>query len=385
MRILFLTTVLPGRRRMGSEAASQSIIDALRESGAEVTVIGYVRSGDDYRVGTSEVCAGRRPIETRAAGWRPLVWFLASVSFNIPYSVAKYRSRAFVGAVRTALREKAFELVVVDHVQMSWLLTSIRMAGPVVAIAHNVEHQMYRDITTGSASPLQRWLYAREGRKLHGMERALASRVDQLWVLTRADAESFGTLRGTASVREISMPANPRLSTSPAPAKEFDVGLAGSWTWKANDCGIRWFFAEVYPQLPSTCSIRVAGSGADWLRGRYRNVEVAGFVDDLDRWLRSARVIAIPTLSGGGIQIKTLDAIASGTPIVATPVALRGIDDPPSTVSVARNATEFAARLEAAIAHPVAGEVASDALDWSLQRRRRLGIDIARNIEHLMR
>jgi len=215
VKILFLTTVLPGKRRMGSEAASQAIIDALRDSGADVTVVGYVRTGDDYRAGTSEVCAGRRPIETRAAGWRPIVWFLASVSLNIPYSVAKYRSRAFVSAVRSTLREQAFQVVVVDHVQMSWLLTSIRPAGPVVAVAHNVEHRMYKDIVVGSASALQRWIYGRESRKLQGMERALANRVDQLWVLTRADAESFSALGGRASVREITLPANPRASFPP--------------------------------------------------------------------------------------------------------------------------------------------------------------------------
>ena len=383
MKILFLTTVLPGKRRMGSEAASQAIIDALRDSGADVTVVGYVRTGDDYRAGTSEVCAGRRPIETRAAGWRPIVWFLASVSLNIPYSVAKYRSRAFVSAVRSTLREQAFQVVVVDHVQMSWLLTSIRPAGPVVAVAHNVEHRMYKDIVVGSASALQRWIYGRESRKLQGMERALANRVDQLWVLTRADAESFSALGGRASVREITLPANPRASISPPPAKEFDIGLAGSWTWKANECGLRWFFAEVYPKLAPTCSIRVAGTGADWLQGRYRNVEVVGFVHDLDRWLRSARVIAIPTLSGGGIEIKTLNAIASGTYIVATAVALRGIDAPPSTVSLAGSATAFAASLDAAISRP-AGEVASVAVDWSVRRRRRFGIEMARNIEHLL-
>jgi hypothetical protein len=48
--------------------------------------------------------------------------------------------------------------------------------------------------------------------------------------------------------------------------------------------------------------------------------------------MAQAKVVAIPTLSGGGIQIKTLDAIASGSAIVATPVALRGISDPPATV-----------------------------------------------------
>ena len=68
LKVLFLTTVLPRKRRMGSEVASQTVIDALTELGAEVTVVGYIRTDDDYSLGSREVCAGKRYIETKGAG-----------------------------------------------------------------------------------------------------------------------------------------------------------------------------------------------------------------------------------------------------------------------------------------------------------------------------
>jgi hypothetical protein len=58
--------------------------------------------------------------------------------------------------------------------------------------------------------------------------------------------------------------------------------------------------------------------------------------------MAQARVLAIPTLSGGGIEIKTLDAIASGSQIVAMPTAIRGISKPPPTVQIAQNHQQFA-------------------------------------------
>ena len=102
--------------------------------------------------------------------------------------------------------------------------------------------------------------------------------------------------------------------------------------------------------MPTNLSIHVAGKGADWLDGKYPNIIYCGVVPDAQEFMAFSRVVAIPTLSGGGIQIKTLDAITSGSFIVATTVGLRGISHPPSTVKIADNPEEFAASLVSAVA-----------------------------------
>jgi hypothetical protein len=56
--------------------------------------------------------------------------------------------------------------------------------------------------------------------------------------------------------------------------------MVGGWIWKPNADGLHWFFEQVYPHLPATISIQVAGRGADWLRDRYPNVTYWGFVED---------------------------------------------------------------------------------------------------------
>jgi glycosyltransferase involved in cell wall biosynthesis len=54
-------------------------------------------------------------------------------------------------------------------------------------------------------------------------------------------------------------------------------------------------------------------------------VEVTGEVPDLAAWLRRAQVYACPMLAGTGIKNKLLEALASGAPSVATPLACRGL------------------------------------------------------------
>ena len=137
----------------------------------------------------------------------------------------------------------------------------------------------------------------------------------------------------------------------------------------------------VYPHLPTNLSIHVAGRGAEWLIDKYPNINYRGFVPDAQEFMAQAKVVAIPILSGGGIQIKTLDAIASGSAIVATPVALRGISDPPQTLQRAKHPEDFANLLVSAIHSPAKQQTSDDAFNWFAVRREQFLSDIANAIE----
>src|SRR5260370_16911839 len=113
-----------------------------------------------------------------------------------------------------------------------------------------------------------------------------------------------------------------------------DVALMGTWTWRINAASLDWFVSQVLPLLPAHTSVAVAGAGADHLRGRYPNVTICGRVDDGSAFLRSARVVAVPSTARAGVQIKTLDAIASGRPVVPSSLPMRGIEHPPPTTHV---------------------------------------------------
>jgi glycosyltransferase involved in cell wall biosynthesis len=270
--------------------------------------------------------------------------------------------------VNGLLKTDPYDLVIIDHVQMSWLADTIAHQGRTVGLAHNIEHQMYRSFGNDQSSGMRSWIFRREGRLLEKLETRFANQVDQMWALTKHDADYFQKIKENGDAKEIPLPASAPPSKPASVLKEFGIGLIGSWTWKANEEGLRWFFDMVYPHCSRDISICIAGNGAGWLDGRYPNVRYMGFVDDARVFLEKARVVAIPTLSGGGIQIKTLDAIASGSPIVATPLALRGIADPPSTVSVAETAEEFADKLLAALNTTNTESSTALAIEWSRQR-----------------
>ncbi|HBQ5903689.1 TPA: glycosyltransferase family 4 protein, partial [Klebsiella pneumoniae subsp. pneumoniae] len=171
----------------------------------------------------------------------------------------------------------------------------------------------------------------------------------QVWSLSENDTAYYSKLNNSAynSLTCITFDALPLLEPDlqPLPEANYDVSLLGTWSWDANMKGLRWFFDNVYPLLPMEITIQVAGKGADWLTDKYKNVKYKGFVEDAHEFLSKSKVIAIPSISGAGVQIKTLDAITIGRPIVASEFALRGLEDIPSYVYSSRQASEMAKQI----------------------------------------
>ncbi|MBA2348528.1 MAG: glycosyltransferase, partial [Solirubrobacterales bacterium] len=157
----------------------------------------------------------------------------------------------------------------------------------------------------------------------------------------------------------------------------------GTWTWAANGVGLAWWTDEVLPLLPPGLRIRVGGAGAQQLTG-VPGLELVERVDDAASFLRAARTVVVPAVAGAGLQIKTLDAIASGRAVVATPVAMRGIDDPPPSLRVADEAAAFADAIRRSLAEG-APDGGAHAEAWARARRERFAAELDAAVAALVR
>jgi glycosyltransferase involved in cell wall biosynthesis len=111
---------------------------------------------------------------------------------------------------------------------------------------------------------------------------------------------------------------------------------------------VEYFLGSVLPLVhlrnPSA-TVAIAGRGAppNLLRYQSKTVEFLGFVEDLDKLLQEAAVVVVPLLSGGGIKIKVLEAMARGCAVVSTSI---GAEDTGAvhgeSILIADNAVDFA-------------------------------------------
>ena len=106
----------------------------------------------------------------------------------------------------------------------------------------------------------------------------------------------------------------------------------GSLTYSANYDAMQWFLAEIYPciraQVPdvsltitgSTVGVDPAGLALD------DSVRLTGYVEDVRIPVAEATVAIAPIRQGGGTRLKILEAMALGTPVVATAKGAEGLD-----------------------------------------------------------
>jgi glycosyltransferase involved in cell wall biosynthesis len=121
------------------------------------------------------------------------------------------------------------------------------------------------------------------------------------------------------------------LACSASSGEPIDLLFVGQSTGP-NLVGIRWFLEEVWPLLAERrYSISIVGKIETLVREqlpdlyeRFKGLFV-GPVAELEPYYAAARCVIAPMISGTGISIKTVEALALGKPFVGTAKAYRGM------------------------------------------------------------
>jgi glycosyltransferase involved in cell wall biosynthesis len=130
------------------------------------------------------------------------------------------------------------------------------------------------------------------------------------------------------------------------------VVFTGNLGYFANADAVVWFAERVLPLLRrSLPAVRFEVVGARPPRALRRLARAGAFtlvgpVDDVGERLRSAQAAVAPLQAGSGQSNKTLEALASGTPAVVSPLAAAGLEARDGEhLLVAASAEDFAAAL----------------------------------------
>jgi sugar transferase (PEP-CTERM/EpsH1 system associated) len=231
---------------------------------------------------------------------------------------------------RRALGEALSRGADVVHVQLVRLAPLLPAGGraPCVvdlvdALSQNIARRAARDRGPTRA------FWRLEARRLRALEANVIARAAHSVVVSDADREALG--------------GGPRLSTVPngvdgvrfafdgAVRANADIVFTGNLGYFANADAAAWFAHEAFPRVREgrrSARFLIAGarpSRAVRALGRLSGVTVLGPVEDMAAVIRAARVAVAPLQSGSGQQSKILEAMACGTPVVASPLALAGI------------------------------------------------------------
>lgn len=263
----------------------------------------------------------RRDHPAAEAKWRSLL------TMQSQYKAANASARLDRWLAKHANR---YDVVIAEHTQLSWARIP---AGPLRALnTHNLEHEMIRR-TAETDNKRLRAAYRRfDAMKLRREENAAYRNFDLIATCSE---------REEAAIREAAPEANVFTAPNGVDVEKFsnwegraedcgDIVFAGTMNYFPNEQGVEFFHREIFPEIlklrpETTVSIVGVNPKNHILALDAPNFRVHGGVPEIADYYRSAKVLAVPLLSGSGTRIKILEAAAAGAPIVTTPIGCEGI------------------------------------------------------------
>jgi glycosyltransferase involved in cell wall biosynthesis len=239
-----------------------------------------------------------------------------------------------------------------DLVQVEWVEAAIlikKRGTPLVLDAHDVMAKPFARAAAsksgfaGIISSLLAW-------GVKAVELRIMRRFDRIITLSEFDRKYLKGLWPAAPVTAIPIPAGLDITERDYKRKPGTILFLASYKYRpVNVAAALWFYREVFPRIKISvpdARFVIAGYGPPpelTALAADPQIEVPGFVDDLDRCHKEAAVFVAPILTGGGIIVKLLDALAAGTPTVATTFGNEGVGALPGRdLLVADEPGEFA-------------------------------------------
>jgi glycosyltransferase involved in cell wall biosynthesis len=257
---------------------------------------------------------------------------IASLLRGRPLQVFDFDSRRFAARVRVAAADWQPDIVHIELEAMAQYLSSLdgSRAARVLA-AHEPSATTAREVFDASrgADRLLRFLDLRAWEKF---SRRALPRVDRILVFTDQDARALERFAPgvPATVIPLRVPA-PSEPLDPVgvdpPTALFVGGFGHAPNVDAAERLATAIFPTVHANLPDVVLEIVGDKPPHAVRALARDgVRVAGAVPDVTPYLDRAAVFIAPVRVGGGMRLKVIEALAAGKAVVASPLAVRGLD-----------------------------------------------------------
>lgn len=279
------------------------------------------------------------------------IWSLAralptEVPLQANYSWSpEFANRINQHILKREIQRDGFEIVHVEHLRGSRyglsLESFVRKADlniPVVWDSVDCISALFSQATASSKRLMNRWIARLELNRTQRYESKLAGIFDRTVVTSGRDRDAFQSLRAdkTSGTKIDIVPNGVDLEYfKPDIQLSRDANaivMTGKMSYHANVTMVMNFVDGVFKQI-----LRKAPEVQLWIVGKdppksvkglseHPNIQVTGTVPDIRPFLAKAAVAVVPLKYGMGIQNKVLEALAMGTPVVATPNAVEALE-----------------------------------------------------------
>ena len=263
-------------------------------------------------------------------------------------------------AVKTAIHADHFDVIQIEHLRGSpyglYLNKSITQAQPAPALIYDSVDcisLIYEHAMDKSQSPRWRWITRFELPRTRRYEAHMVHNVDRVLVTSKKDKNALqklaaqypspgskdGFSKQLPEDHIVVVPNGVDLDEFGQPSRHLPtktIVFSGKMSYHPNLSAAIYLVRDIMPRIwANDPEVRVQLVGKDppehirKLALEDSRVQVTGWVPSLQPYLSNADVAVAPMTYGSGIQNKVLEAMACGTPVVVTPIAISAISVTP--------------------------------------------------------
>jgi polysaccharide biosynthesis protein PslH len=244
-----------------------------------------------------------------------------------------YQSPELKSALTAEIATGKYNLI---HAETFYVMPNIPQTSlPIILVVQTIEHLGYKEFTKRLGNPLLKPFFYWDVQKIKHWEELYWRTASRL--IAMSDEDKSYIQRRTPDVGDISVVANgvdvEFFNEVPKSlSDEFVVLFVGTFKWLPNVEAVTYLVENVWEKIKLTIPKAklwiVGNSPTDKIQSYMANdtsIVVKGRVSDIRDAYKRANVLLAPVWSGKGTRYKILEAMATATPIVATPLAVEGL------------------------------------------------------------
>ena len=260
--------------------------------------------------------------------------------FQIPFQVAYYKSKNFRKAIDELLKSKRFDIIHVYSIRIAGYLKdlkSFKVLSLIDSVALNLSRRVVKEIG------IKKLMFRYEAFLIKKYEKNMVCNYDKTIVVSKIDKnyiniDDIDVIPIGIDTKKIK---NDRISNK--------IIFSGNMGYFPNENAVNWFLSNCFKKIKNcvpNVEFIVAGKNPSKKIKKLhngKNIFIKGFVLSMTDALRHSSISIAPMQAGSGMQIKVLEAMSIGLPIVATDYGKGDISvEHKKNIVIANDPIEFA-------------------------------------------